>query len=272
MLALEERRADRGPSAPPLSGFIHYSTKQTQVGTQPVPKGVGTKATDFNEGLYVIDRTESRNRRMRSSVITAARLLDEQSKAAGHRSRVAFVTLTYRGVDDWRPNHFRQFATTVREWCKRRNAKFRYVFKAELQQRGAVHYHMLVWLPKGITLPKPDKQGWWPHGMTKIEYARNPVAYIAKYASKSETGKPFPKGCRYHGSGGLTGHLLNEKRWWQLPTWAREKFAIEDRATRAEGGGLVSRSDGSYHASPYFVVSHGQGKIVIMKRDIPQVH
>jgi len=36
-------------------------------------------------------------------------------------------------------------------------------------------------------LPKPDKQGWWPHGMPKIESCRKQsVGYLIKYATKGQ--------------------------------------------------------------------------------------
>lgn len=272
-VASPKERRDRGPSAPPVSGFNHYSTSDTRTsvsqGKVDDRTGGTSKRPSLDDGIFVIDRAESRNRRVRSGVITAARLINEQASHGGRRPRVAFLTLTYARVDDWRPTHFLAFAKCVREWCRRRGCKFRYVFKAELQQRGAVHYHVLVWLPKGVTLPKPDKQGWWKHGHTRIErVVHNAVAYIAKYAAKEHHAKArFPRGCRLHGSGGLTGEGLHEKRWWALPTWAREKFTISDRPVRAVGGGVVSRETGDFHSSPFIVCSTGQGKVSIMKRD-----
>lgn len=246
----------RSPAAPGV--LDHYSTSQT---------GVLNHA--FNDGLYVVDRRESRDRRMRSAVITSARLLDEDAKGRGKRARVAFITLTYRYVDGWLPTHFSKFIDCVRKWHKRRGIKLRYVFKAELQQRGAVHYHILFWLPPHLALPKPDKQGWWPHGFTFCEWARNPVGYIAKYASKAGGAIPFPKGLRYHGCGGLSARNADVRRWWSMPSWVRAVASIADRPFRAVGGGVCCRATGEHLDSPYEVVSMDRHRVVIMKKEVP---
>ena len=59
-----------------------------------------------------------------------------------------------------------------------------YVWVLELTKRGRPHYHVLFWLPRGISMPKADKQGWWRHGMTNTVPARSPVGYLCKYTSK----------------------------------------------------------------------------------------
>ena len=79
------------------------------------------------------------------------------------------LTLTYREVGAWHPRHISELLQRVRVWLRRRGERLRYVWVGELQQRGALHYHVLCWLPRGLTLPKPDKQGWWTHGSTRIE-------------------------------------------------------------------------------------------------------
>jgi hypothetical protein len=85
-----------------------------------------------------------------------------------------------------------------------RDIPFRYVWVAELQKRGALHYHVAIWLPKRVQLPKFDKQGWWPHGSTQRLIAKNAVGYLMKYLSKISPFHKFPKGVRIHGFGGLT--------------------------------------------------------------------
>jgi Protein of unknown function (DUF3296). len=41
---------------------------------------------------------------------------------------------------------------------ERRGHKLPYVWVAELQKRGALHYHVLLWLPRGLTLPNPTSK------------------------------------------------------------------------------------------------------------------
>ena len=131
----------------------------------------------------------------------------------------------------------------------------------------APHYHPLIWLPKGLTLPKPDKQGWWPHGSTRIEYARNPIGYIAKYASKGTDSEfSFPPGARIHGSGGLSGSGLLESRWLKLPAWAREHSQPSDKLRRRIGGGILNPDTGEMLLTPWRVLFKG-GEVYIFRVD-----
>lgn len=215
----------------------------------------------------LIDPVLSRLKKMRTSIITAARLHVESTPKGFRKERAAFITLTYRLDTPWKPNHSSMLIRHVRQWFARRGHKMRFVWVMELHKDGRPHYHLLVWLPKGLTLPKPDKQGWWPHGHTNIQYARNPVGYIAKYASKGEhSGFKFPDGARIHGSGGLTGDSLLEARWWKLPEWAREKVIPADACRRNKGGGLLIPDTGEILETPWRVIFEG-GQVYIYRVD-----
>lgn len=229
-------------------GFISLSTSGTD--NQPIE----------------IDRNQSRLRRMKHGVLTAARLHEEDLQKEKVRYRRAMVTLTYANVDDWQADHVSYFMRHVRQWCKRRHIDIRYVWVAELQKRGAVHYHIVFWLPRGVTLPKPDKQGWWQHGHTRIEWVRRPVAYLAKYVSKGlDDGHRFPKGCRIHAYGGLSEAGTNERAWWLMPKWVREVASIDDKPRRAKGGGIMLKSSGEILESPWKVLITNLG-VYIVKR------
>lgn len=157
---------------------------------------------------------------LQRSVINFAEALEHEAdwlaRETGQRPyRRTFITLTYRNVDDWNPGHISRFIRLMRQWFSRQKYihpngerlghKCRFVWVAELQKRGALHYHVLVFVPRSLRLPKPDESGWWLHGFSKIETARNPVGYMVKYVSKitSDALKRFPKGVRIHGNGGL---------------------------------------------------------------------
>jgi len=154
----------------------------------------------------------------------------------------ALLTLTYRDVQGWGPRHVSDALECMREWLAGRGHRLRYVWVAELQERGAVHYHVMLWLPWGVRLPKPDLAGWWRHGMTQIAGARNSVGYLAKYASKCQTVEEFPRGLRLSGCGGLDVQGRLEASWWLLPKYARESFTPSDRVRRAPGGGFCAAS------------------------------
>ena len=201
--------------------------------------------------LIEIDPFLTRLRRMTRSVLTAARM--HEFELRHQRFKPAMLTLTYREVQGWHPHHISALLRHIRQWLKRRGYRMRYVWVAELQQRGALHYHVLLWLPRGLTLPKPDKQGWWTHGSTRIEWARKPAGYLAKYATKldSKVGIGFPAGARLHGKGGLEEFGRSVAQWFNLPQWAREICDLASRAVRVKGVGLVDRQSGICLPTPW---------------------
>jgi hypothetical protein len=184
--------------------------------------------------------------------------------------KVAMLTLTYAEAGDWHGRHVSDLLVHIRKWLKRKGHTLRYVWVAELQKRGAVHYHVCLWLPKGLTLPKPDKQGWWPHGFTNIKWARSAVKYCMKYVSKLESKDVrFPRGMRLHGSGGLEADARTTKTWTFMPLWLQRQTTPLCKVGRVQGGGWVSRVNGEFFKSPYkvlyFVFRPGIGRIAIIE-------
>jgi len=218
------------------------------------------------QGPIRIDRQASRVKRLRCSVLTAARLHVQERP----RWRVAMLTLTYRPDVDWAPGQVSGVVRHIRQWLARKGHDMRFVWVQEFTKKGRPHYHMLLWLPLGLTIPKPDKQRWWPHGMTKIEWARNAVGYIAKYASKGDALVQPARGARMHGNGGLTGEALIEQRWWRLPGWLRHDVKPSDgvrRAVTGTGGGFVNPDTGEVYRSPWVVFFKG-GSVFIERRSV----
>lgn len=151
----------------------------------------------------------------------------------GHRFRAAMLTLTYANAEDWRPRHISRLMQRIRDWLARRGYSLEAVWVLELQKRGAPHYHVLIYLPRGLTLPKPDKQGWWPHGHTRIEWARKPARYMAKYTSKGDNPcGALPHRARLFAIYRSPVHL----GWWRAPAWMRELADQGMRITKAKGG------------------------------------
>ena len=183
----------------------------------------------------------------------------------------AMLTLTYAKEDAWDARHVSECLRHIRQHLKRKGHTLRYVWVAELQQRGAVHFHVVIWLPRGITLPKPDKQGWWKHGSTNIKWATKAVGYLMKYVSKlTSKGGGFPKGLRLHGAGGLESAVRATRTWRFLPTWLHVLVSPECKVTRAKGGGWVSRATGELFESPYIMTGFsfvpGVGRVVHITR------
>jgi len=173
------------------------------------------------------------------------------------------VTQTYAPHVAWTALHQTQFVKRLRAWSNRRGFTARYVWVMELTKAGVPHYHTLVWIPKGHTLPKADKRGWWPHGMTRTEVARNAVGYLAKYSSKGSSGL-FPKGARISGNGGLC-ELRPMHRWWLFPRYVREVFSVADDAVRVTGG-FLSRVTGQFLQSEWLYGGCGPGFVRLVRR------
>ncbi len=195
----------------------------------------------------------------------------------GFRASVCwFVTLTYRGVSDWRPDHVSKSVQAFRNWCRAAGVPCRYTWVAELQGRGAVHYHLLAWLPHGVSMPHWDKAkgrraAFWPHGMSNTEVARSGVGYLMKYLSKLGELHRFPKGLRLYGIGGLTQQGRAVRSWYNLPEWCKRLHGVGE-VCRA-GGRLVVRASGEILESFYSVrFVHGSIELCQLRELPPKWH
>lgn len=197
---------------------------------------------------------------MRRAVLTSARL-HRDSLPSGFRA--AMITCTYRPGVRWDRHHISELIRKARQWLRRRGHRMRYVWVLELTKAGVPHYHLMLWLPRRVRLPKPDKAGWWPHGFSRIEWARKAVGYLAKYASKGTQGAELPRGARIHGAGGLAEPARLERAWWLSPAYVRERCTPADRPVRAEGGGWLLRATGEWFASVWRIVDRGKGWVLL---------
>ena len=188
------------------------STSQFQ-GVPTIAQAIADKIARRSRGSKLsVSSSISRLRCMRRGVLFTARALEEGLASGGVRVRKAFITLTYREGMPWRPEHISATLACYVEWARRRGYHLAYAWVMELTQRGVPHYHIVMWLPLGVTPPLPDKQGWWKHGMSQAKWVRSPIGYLAKYLSKGLSGYTFPKGVRIWGSGGLTAlQRMSEK-------------------------------------------------------------
>lgn len=182
---------------------------------------------------------ERRIRRMRRGVVTSGELHRDMGRAV-----VAMITLTYRPDVAWRPEHI---SAALQNWRRELGGRpLRYVWVMELTKRGVPHYHVLVWLPGGARLEKPDQSGAWPHGWSRIELARNAVGYLVKYATKGTDGYSIPRGARLFGVGGLDAARRRVRSWHMLPRYVRTQCSPSDRVRRARGGGWLSPVSGEF--------------------------
>jgi len=183
-------------------------------------------------------------------VKTAARLVADE---VGPSFRAWFITLTYAPESEWAPKQVSVFLQRVRKWHESHGLTMRYVWVLEKTQRGRPHYHCVFWLPKRLSFPKPDKQGWWIYGNTQRAIGRRPVAYIAKYATKA--GDAFKvKGARLYGVGGVPRSQRDHLAFWRLSKWLRDWIPFGTRASRIRSVGWVSHDTGEIFKSPWAVV------------------
>lgn len=122
-----------------------------------------------------------------------------------------------------------------------------YAWVAELQERGAVHYHVILLLNRGTALPKPDKAGWWTYGSTKVQTV-NSAFYIAKYTGKEHQKEGvFPKGMRMFAvwvpDGVVDASALWNHKLTSLPGWL---VAIILSIPNSEGGAWRRQPGGGW--------------------------
>jgi hypothetical protein len=152
------------------AGLVLSSTSDTA--NSKIPKI--TKKGDIFPNAIALDAGLIRVKRLRRSVLNATNGLEAQLPH-NLRYKKAMLTLTYADEIEWNPRHITDTIKCIREYLRRKGHEFYYVWVLENTKAGRPHYHILMWLPKGVTLPKPDKRGWWKHGHTKIEWVRNTV-------------------------------------------------------------------------------------------------
>jgi len=115
---------------------------------------------------------------------------DGERYAHNRNSRGALVpsliTLTYPDNSFWQPEQITNFINNLRNHAKRAwGIVLRYAWVAEATKRGVIHYHVVVWQPRNKRFPKPDKKGWWPHGISQIAGVKKGVGkYLMKYLTK----------------------------------------------------------------------------------------
>ncbi|WP_155274067.1 rolling circle replication-associated protein [Xanthomonas arboricola] len=214
--------------------------------------------------------------RLKKSIITGAKLHDQEAKKGAFRGAWYMLTTTYRNRSDCSARDISETLKRIRGFFNRAvrlrfrsyRPRFRYLWVGELTKAGVPHYHVLIWIPRGIFIPKADRRGWWPHGHTKIEKARNAVGYLAKYASKfcPDMIAAFPKGFRTHAIGGLDVESKRELRWWKAPKSARDVFGPLADIRKALDG-YVDKLTGEFWPSPWKVI-FDKDQLIIWKLEL----
>lgn len=263
--AAVEARAARGLVSVSTSGFDALPT-----------------AFRWQEQCITIDRAQARVTRLRKGVGVASKCL--LNLGEGPAENNVMVTLTYDtgrvdsaavGHHYWKPRHVSDYIRAVRQWFAKRcpGQRLRYVWVAELQKRGVLHYHAVFFLPVGVSMPRADKRGWWPHGMTNTLKATAPVAYLMKYASKADSKSigGFPRGSRIYGIGGLDAPGAAFKRWVLWPAYVQGNASVSDRFRPAPGGGFINAATGELLQSEFAPTGGGFSSFIRVRTTPRQI-
>lgn len=234
-----------------------------QTGGQSTVLGSSMLLYNRNSGVaFEMDASKFRVRKLQKRIHAWAEVIADYIKSGEYR--LVMITLTYAEKDAWRANHIKEFRMKLKKTAG--DGLIAYAWCAELQERGAVHYHFLALAKRGTSLPKPDKSGLWKYGMSKIETAKTPY-YICKYTGKEHQKRgPFPKGLRMFAvwvSKKIQIDAAKQAAYKlsSLPKWLGERlkmyFDITDKlihARRIGGGGWVDDL-GSVYWSPWSIFS-----------------
>lgn len=186
-----------------------------------------------------------------------------------HSCEMKMVTLTYAPTPDcvsaWRPHHIGDYLGKLRKWLK--DELKAYAWVSELQDRGEVHYHLLLYVRRGVAFPYPDLSGMWPHGMSRVDIARS-TGYVVKYSQKGTDDQVYPAGLHLFAvwirkdlRDALYDRFIRVK---SLPSWLHDQAFVSDEwPKRAEGGGWLLKLAGLavFVASPYAFV--GLQKVIM---------
>lgn len=174
----------------------------------------------------MVDQFQKRLTKMQSRIGAWAGIVEEYRRE--HKTRMVMVTLTYKKVDDYNPGHIRKYLKLV----KRKHGKkiLAWAWVAELQARGAVHYHVLIVFPRGTRFAYPDASGMWAHGMSSVATAKKPF-YLVKYTGKKyqKDLSRYPKGCRLYGTSIRFGGDREKKLYRRISGIESEGVRRENR-------------------------------------------
>lgn len=143
----------------------------------------------------IVDMFKVRMLTLRRRIAAWAEVMLDYRKS--HDTRMVMIMLTYRRVGDYRPGHINAYMKSLKQSLGKNLIAFAWV--AELQQRGAMHYHLVLIVERGTRIPMPDKSGMWSHGWSGTRTARTPY-YLLKYCGKEyqKDLSRYPRGARLY--------------------------------------------------------------------------
>lgn len=134
---------------------------------------------------------------------------------------MVMLGLTYRPGETWHKLDISHFMLSIRKLLGKKLLAYAWV--SELQERGEVHYHVIVVVPKKCYVPFPDKSGLWKHGATHYSDAKSPF-YIVSYTKKKlqKNYSEFPAYCHAFAVWISDSVMSKQLRVLRMPAWKRE--------------------------------------------------
>lgn len=154
-----------------------------------------------------------------------------------------FLTLTFRDTDDFNIRSVQDCALEFQKFIKRLRYYYpdiKYLAVVEFQDkndRGAVHYHVLIQLPY---IPMDKLYQIWSHGwifINKINHVDNIGAYVTKYMTKDNADIRLQKVKGYYCSQGLARPYVL-KSWDLVSNYERMRYfqALDEVRQLQESG------------------------------------
>ena len=137
------------------------------------------------------------------------------------------VCLTYRDLEAWEMGKraLSKYLNALRMYIARKyRVRFLYCWVREMQERGVPHYHILLIVPKGVRIPKPD-QSWWEWGMSNVKLLRfrgrkKIEYYLMDYLEKEIEEVDGVGYLRYSHVFGVS-QLVKTDSWWEYVDFHR---------------------------------------------------
>jgi hypothetical protein len=120
------------------------------------PGLVTSHTSGTSEGLVELDPFLTRLRRLRRSVLTAARMHEFELR---HKAfKPAMLTLTYRQVGDWQPHHISELLQRIRNWLRAAAIACATSGSQSSSNAGALHYHVSSGCPAASLFRSPTNK------------------------------------------------------------------------------------------------------------------
>jgi hypothetical protein len=211
-----------------LSTLSFQDTKASNCLSPPMRRGGGIR-----EKIRGFSRTSRRNLLRRLASIN-------RSAFKAFRGRIIFVTLTYPGEYPEYPELCKRHLKALRKRLERRYKSFAAFWRLGVQRRGALHFHLLLFMGPSIgpvrELRRFISSSWYEvtgkvseghlHAGTRVETIRKwkqATSYAERYMAKPEE---FPEGLQTGRIWGVWNEDLLPVQWETAEVSLRDAFKI----------------------------------------------